>query len=356
MKINVISSVDRRPSGVNRAMMEFANYLCTHSHETTVIKAINRGCPGSRIEKIQFALREFGYLISGRRVRTVTKLPWVEVKCPVVTIPSFNEKYIPAAGVTLFSFEYLLPAVEKLPAVKGKKVMRVCNIFFAERVKEIPPDVFLIANSSLVKNILEKKLQRRIFLLVNGVNTGTFNNPDKQPGKPKTVGMFFYNRRPAHKGMEDGFRVMEKLHGLYKDLEFQVAGEWKESYLPRFVKFHDATKIENLVNFYRTTDIFIYTSRADACPNPPMEAMACKCALVTTATGGIDDYTSAGKTAFVCPPGDVEAIFNSVRCLVEDEVLYRKTVAAGFEKIQDFSTEEQGKKLESILLSILEKP
>jgi hypothetical protein len=33
MKINILSSIDKRPSGVNRNLIEFGNYLFSKGHE-----------------------------------------------------------------------------------------------------------------------------------------------------------------------------------------------------------------------------------------------------------------------------------------------------------------------------------
>ncbi|MGC8977383.1 MAG: glycosyltransferase family 4 protein, partial [Candidatus Ratteibacteria bacterium] len=346
--------IDKRPSGVNRQLLEYGNFLYSKGHDVCIIKAINRGPSKSKKENFERKLREIAYILSGKRIRIINKLPWVEVNCPIKIIPSIKEKYIGSSDIILFSFEYHLSVVKKLSEKYGKKVMRVANIFFAENVSYIPKNIYLIAVSSLMKKILEERLKREIFLCVNSVNTNIFNNPVNRE-KPVSIGMFFYNKKPAHKGMEDGFYIMKDLKKLYPYLKFQVCGEWKERYIPDFVKFIDGRYIENLVNFYRTTDIFIFTSYKEACPNPPMEAMACKCAVVTTKVGGILDYIIPGKTAIVVEPGDKEGILKGVISLIENNEFFKKISNEGYRKIQDFSVENQGEKLEKILYNIIGK-
>ena len=353
MKINILSSIDKRPSGVNRNLIEFGNYLFSKGHEVYLIKAIDRGYYFNRRDRIEKKIAKFLYGLSGRRIKRIRKLPWIDLKCPAITILSFNEKYLPASDITFFSFEYHLPIVEKLSEKYGKKVFRVCDIFFAENVRYIPENIYLTANSTLVKKLLEERLKREVFLLLNSVNTKIFNNPDKRE-KVKTIGMFFYNKKPKHKGMEDGFWVMEQLYKKYPYLKFKVIGEWRENWIPEFVEFYDGNKIENLINFYRNTDIFIYTSKKDACPNPPMEAMACKCALVTTEVGAIPDYTEKDKSAIVVNVGDREGILKGVINLVENNDYFKKISEEGYKKIQEFSIEKQGEKLEKFLYTIIE--
>lgn len=353
MRINILSSISKRPSGVNRNLVEFGNYLFSKGHKVSLIKPINRGYSDSKIDGLERKIRELLYIFSGKRIRKIRKLPWIELNCPAITIPSLSEKYLPSSDVTLFSFEYYLPSVVKLSEKYGKKVFRVCNIFFAEKINCLPENIFLVANSSLVKKLLEERLKREVFLLLNGINTKIFNNPQERK-EVKSIGMFFYNKKPKHKGMEDGFWVMKQIYKRYKNLKFQVVGEWKENYIPEFIRFYNGRKIENLVNFYRNTDIFIYTSKKDACPNPPMEAMACKCAVVTTNVGGISDYTISGETALIVEPGDKEAILNYVISLIENNEFFKKISIEGYRKIQEFSVENQGKKLEKILCCVIQ--
>ncbi|MCM8803865.1 MAG: glycosyltransferase family 4 protein [Candidatus Omnitrophica bacterium] len=352
MRINILSSIDKRPSAVNRQLLEYGNYLYLKGHTISIIKAINRGLSDSKRKNFERKLREIGYLITGRRIRRLKKIPWAEIKCPTYIIPSIKGEYLKDADITFFSFEYYLPIVEKLPEKYGKKVMRVCNIFFAERVSFISDNIYLISVSTMIKKILEEKIKREVFLLVNSINTKIFNNPLNRE-KPEIIGMFFYNRKPIHKGIEEGFWVMEQLKRKYPYLKFQVCGEWKEGYIPDFVKFIDGRYIENLINFYRTTDIFIFTGKKDACPNPPMEAMACKCAVVTTNVGGILDYAIPNQTAIVVEPMDKEGILKGVISLIENNGFFRKISNEGYNYIQNFSVEKQGKKLEDYFLSIL---
>ncbi|MCM8761934.1 MAG: hypothetical protein NC905_05460 [Candidatus Omnitrophica bacterium] len=223
MKINILCSIDKRPSGPNRQLLEYGNYLYLRGHSISVIKPIRRRYPKNKREVIEMKLSEIFHFISGRRVRTIKYLPWIDIKCPVKLIPSINERYIGPADIVFFSMQSSLPLVEKLPERCGKKVMRVCSILYAENITALPENIYIVAISSLIKQTLEKHLNREIFLLLNGVNTKIFNNYEKRE-KPQTIGMVYYPNN-KHKGMEDGFWVMEQIHRSYPSLKFQVVGE-----------------------------------------------------------------------------------------------------------------------------------
>ena len=52
-------------------------------------------------------------------------------------------------------------------------------------------------------------------------------------------------------------------------------------------------------NIYNSCDVFLSPSWAEGSQAPPMEAMACGCAVLATNVGGIPDYAIAGETAAV---------------------------------------------------------
>jgi hypothetical protein len=71
-----------------------------------------------------------------------------------------------------------------------------------------------------------------------------------------------------------------------------------------------------------------------------MEAMACRCSLVTTNTGGCLEYAIDGKTALVSEPRDIVGLSRNLIRLLEDEVLLKSLSEDGYRKINEFNWEE----------------
>jgi glycosyltransferase involved in cell wall biosynthesis len=71
-----------------------------------------------------------------------------------------------------------------------------------------------------------------------------------------------------------------------------------------------------------------------------MEAMACRCSLVTTDTGGCLDYAIDKQTALVSPPRDVNSLSQNLICLLDDEELLKVLSESGHRKINEFRWEE----------------
>src|SRR5437773_6196523 len=69
-----------------------------------------------------------------------------------------------------------------------------------------------------------------------------------------------------------------------------------------------------------------------------MEAMACRCAVVTTNVG-TEDYLVPGETALVVPPRDAEAIADAILTLLDDRRRLQAVAEAGHRHIRTFTWE-----------------
>jgi glycosyltransferase involved in cell wall biosynthesis len=75
---------------------------------------------------------------------------------------------------------------------------------------------------------------------------------------------------------------------------------------------------------YLDHDILIWPSLREGYGLPPVEAMACGCAVATTANGGSDEFAAPGRTALVSAAGDVDALAASVVRLATDPPMRRR--------------------------------
>ncbi|HOV21567.1 MAG TPA: glycosyltransferase family 4 protein [bacterium] len=348
IKINIILNIGKKPSGAGRPIIEFSNQLYKNN-SVVIYKPFN---PEYK-KGVEYKFREIiGYILKGREY----KQKWIECKPKVFIIPKCKEKFIRDADILFFRSPKFLEEIGHFSLSKGKKVMRVSDIFFAlNPPKNIPSDIYIITSSTMVKSLLQQKFpDKRIFLVVNGVNLNFFGFPERKPIFNGRIGMVYYSgKNPEHKGMEDGFWVMNMLKEKYPSLEFYLLGWEKEKKIPPFVKFTEGLTSEKVREFYRQIDILIYPSKLDACPNPPMEGMASKCAVITTNVGGIADFVIPGVTALVNEPGEKAEMLKNAIALIENKKLWEKISNAGYEKIKEFSYEKQGQKLENVFLQIL---
>jgi len=124
--------------------------------------------------------------------------------------------------------------------------------------------------------------------------------------------------------------------------------------VPQHAEFHENPAQDELRQIYSSCDILVFSSWQEGCGLPPMEAMACQCAVVATNVGSIPDYALAGRTALISEPRDPEALAQNIVRLLDDEAELRRISQAGYEHIRQFTWERATDKLEQVLASLLE--
>jgi glycosyltransferase involved in cell wall biosynthesis len=83
------------------------------------------------------------------------------------------------------------------------------------------------------------------------------------------------------------------------------------------------------------SDIFLLTSRREACSLALLEAMASGCAVVATRNGGSDVMLSDGVDGLLCSVGDVQALSQAVEKLLIDDVLSKRLRSKALDKVME---------------------
>ena len=73
-----------------------------------------------------------------------------------------------------------------------------------------------------------------------------------------------------------------------------------------------------LVALYRSCDLFVLPTEAEAFGIAAVEACAAGLPVVASAVGGLPDVVAAGETGLLVPPGDVSALRAAVSALIDD--------------------------------------
>ena len=100
---------------------------------------------------------------------------------------------------------------------------------------------------------------------------------------------------------------------------------------------------------YCSSSVYVVPSWVEGSQLPPMEAMACGCAVVATGVGGIVDYAVPEVTALVSSPMNPEALAFNIARLLGDEKLLKEIAVAGRKHIEQFTWAKATELLEAAL-------
>lgn len=176
-------------------------------------------------------------------------------------------------------------------------------------------------------------------IIHSGVNLKEFSpgRSSSENSEPLRVMLFCAIAPP--KGQDFGCEVVRELKKIYsgKQVQFVSIGEVKIQWEDLFDENLGYLYGREYVNAYQGVDIFVYPALRDGFPAPPLEAMACGCALVTTAVQGVVEYGIHGENCLISDPGDVSGMVKNVQDLIEDALLRKRVSCNGLETVEKFS-------------------
>lgn len=189
-----------------------------------------------------------------------------------------------------------------------------------------------------------------------GIDHGIFNVAGSLDNRPFDVAVL-YNPHPQ-KGWNAAFRFIHRLAADRPETRVAVFGfVVPPEELPTTATLFTNLDHEGLAEtIYNQAKVFVQASRVEGFGYTPVEAMACGAALVTTDNGGSQDYAVADETAVVVPVGDVDAMFNAVVGLLDDEPRRTAMAEAGAQFVKRFDWEETARVLEGHLERYLADP
>ena len=77
----------------------------------------------------------------------------------------------------------------------------------------------------------------------------------------------------------------------------------------------------DMVDLYHAMDLFVLSSFREGLPNVVLEAMAMRVPVVATRVADVPGVISDGQTGLLCPIGDVQAMTDQMRKVINDASL-----------------------------------
>lgn len=339
MRINfVLPGYHDVPIGGHKVVYEYANRLAGRGHLPRLIMPRTREPRkglGSSILNATWAWRT-----KRKNPKLVT---WFEVdpRVEIVLVPDLRERGIPSADATFATMFNTAPYVAGYSAAVGKKMYLIQHFedWAGDRDEvlatwRLPLHKVVIARW-LEQIAVEQGEAERTSWVPNAIDHDVFRLIQPIEGRPPSV-MMLYHEEPF-KAIPDGLRAIETAKNAVPELAVTLFGVFdRPGDLDPSFAYHKTPR--NLPELYNRHAVFLHPSRAEGWGLPAAEAMACGCALVCAANGGVTEFANE-ENAFLAPVGDPETLGKRlIEALTQSDARVRKATA-GQRDIQAFEWE-----------------
>ena len=181
------------------------------------------------------------------------------------------------------------------------------------------------------------------------------NGPLNQGLSEKKVIFSIGDSRPR-KGIFDFLKACEKVYEKNPDLVLWIASKEKID-LPTTLPFEliYSPEPDQLARLYSACDVFVSASWYESFGLPPLEAMACGAAVVTTDSRGVCEYAVNGENCLLVPPQDPDALAKAILFLLDNPEFAEKLKENGPITAARFNWESATNRFESALFTLIRK-
>lgn len=148
-----------------------------------------------------------------------------------------------------------------------------------------------------------------VTLIFNSVDTKQFNSPIRKRQIKPTIGMLYSS--VYWKGCDVSLKAFHLAKQRIPNLQLVSFGTEDVTSalpLPEGAKYFKEPKQESIRDIYNQCDVWLCGSRAEGFHLPPLEAMACRCPVVSTAVGGPLDIIRNRGNGYMVPVEDHVAL------------------------------------------------
>jgi len=261
---------------------------------------------------------------------------------PVKAVAAVNNFTIPNADAIIATAWPTAYDIAKLSHSKGRKYYFVQHyetwhgcVDKVDGSYRLPLNIITIAPwlTDLMKN---KFNNNDIAEIHNGIRTDKFYPPTAKDFDRASILMMAHSIE--WKGTKDGIDALTIVKERYPQVKITMFGMCDKPAAPFEFEYHQDPSYEKLLSLYQEASIFISPSHKEGWHLPPMEAMACKCAVVATNVGCIPTLNN-GRNLILAEVKNPASLADSIIKLLGNSELTEKIAEAGLTRIleQDWS-------------------
>ncbi len=228
------------------------------------------------------------------------------------------------------------------------------DILFKDKILKMDG---VIAVSKPILNYFPKKLNCRIEVIPNGINTERFNPNVKKIEKfdNKKINILFLGRLDKRKGTIYLIKAFEKIRKEFDNIRLIIVGDGPQmkkckSYVKKNkildVNFEGNISNENLPSYYCTADIFCSpATHGESFGIVLLEAMACGKPVVAFANNGYKEVLTGEGAEFLAEPKNVDELAEKLEILIKDKKLRERMGKWGLEEVKKYDWDVVGKEV-----------
>jgi glycosyltransferase involved in cell wall biosynthesis len=299
-------------SGGTRVIATHARQLMNRGHQVQVFSTAAR--PANLRRKVSTLVRT-GKLPPvfkpGKSFFDGTGIPHT----PIDQFRPLTDADLPDADVVVATWWETAPWVLALSASKGAKAFFIQHYeTWGGQTEEVDaawrlPLHKIVISRWLADLAAQKFADRDISHVPNSVDMQLFHAPPRGKQPRPTVGLL-YNPHWI-KGCSVSLRAIAQARKVLPDLDLVAFGEKPEvESLPLGPQSRLTLNPpqENIRDLYAQCDVWLCGSRSEGFHLPPLEAMACRCPVVSTEVGGPLDTIEEGRNGFLVKVEDHAAL------------------------------------------------
>ena len=230
--------------------------------------------------------------------------------------------------------------------------------FITSNDNNVYKNLFLNGNLFLpVSDYWKKKLikidcnEKKIIVHRMGINLKKFRFSERRKQSGEPIKILTIGRLVEKKGHEYAIQAIIKVLKKYRNIEYIIAGDGplrskledliSELGIKNYVKFLGAVEQNEVSKLYQQAHIFILPSITanngdqEGIPIVLMEAQATGLPIISTYHSGIPEVVVDGKSGFLIPEKDVDALTKKLEYLIEHPELWSKVGNYGRKFIEE---------------------
>ena len=346
-------------AGGIRVVAIYADQLKRRGHEVLVISTpldipipnklksflLGRGWPGRRRERSHFDGVDVQHKMLDR-VRPVTNAD------------------VPDADVVVATYYTTALGVLRLSSAKGAKALFIQNYEVEEGT--INPQLDATWHMPMHKITISKWLvelarikfgDSMVSHVPNSVDLNQFHSPPRGKCAVPTIGLL-YNTFGL-KGCGVSLKAVEQVATALPAVRLVCFGAEPTSLrlrLPSYAEFHYQPIQDKLKNLYAQCDVWLCGSYREGFHLPPLEAMACRCPVVSTRVGGPMDIIEEGVNGHLVEVNDADALADRLLHVLNlSEEKWKKMSDAAYLTATSFTWDEATDLFEKALELTMER-